>query len=399
MFNDDRLLDHGRRGVKARALLAGELLAGALLPAAEEDNDAPALMDNWIDSDGYFKVNVGEVLEGRYRVMGTAGRGVFSCVLICEDALSEPEANLRVAIKVLKNNDTMRRAGMKELDLHQVLKQTHGPDSRSHVVRLFRHFEHRAHLCLVFELMHLNLKEVLDKFGKGVGIKLSAVRVYAKQLLVALLQLSRLAIIHADIKPHNILVNDGFTQVKLCDLGSAFRQTDPDNAPTPYLVSRFYRAPEIILGLEHTTALDMWSLGTCLYEAFTGTLMFPGRDNNDMLWLMQELKGPFPKKIIRRHFQACITLEVLQPSFDPNFRFKRDVIDPVSGAQTLKLETVVKPTEDLMAILAENMSPGDDKWSVSQFKDLLERMTCLDPLKRIGIKDALAHPFIAEKTV
>lgn len=57
--------------------------------------------------------------------------------------------------------------------------------------------------------------QVLDKFGKGVGIKISAVRIYAKQLLVSLYQLARLRIVHADIKPHNILVNDGFTQVKV----------------------------------------------------------------------------------------------------------------------------------------------------------------------------------------
>ena len=53
---------------------------------------------------------------------------------------------------------------------------------------------------------------------------------------------------------------------QICDLGSAFRETDPENMPTPYLVSRFYRAPEIILGLKHTVAIDMWSVGTpCLF--------------------------------------------------------------------------------------------------------------------------------------
>lgn len=108
---------------------------------------------------GLPQVNIGEVLEGRYKVFGTAGRGVFSCVLICEDALSEPVPNRRVAIKVLKNNDTMRRAGMKELELHQLMRAADA-EGRGHMVRLLRHFEHRQHLCLVFELMHMNLKEV-----------------------------------------------------------------------------------------------------------------------------------------------------------------------------------------------------------------------------------------------
>ncbi len=58
--------------------------------------------------------------------------------------------------------------------------------------------------------------QVLDKFGKGVGIKLSAVRVYAKQLLIALYTLNKLNIVHADIKPHNILANESFNMLKVC---------------------------------------------------------------------------------------------------------------------------------------------------------------------------------------
>lgn len=63
---------------------------------------------------------------------------------------------------------------------------------------------------------------------------------------------------HADIKPDNILVSEGFAQLKLCDFGSAFKESAPDNDPTPYLVSRFYRAPEIILGFEYDRAVDLW---------------------------------------------------------------------------------------------------------------------------------------------
>lgn len=78
-----------------------------------------------------------------------------------------------------------------------------------------------------------------------------------------------------------------------------------------------------------------------------------------------QLKGPFPKRMIRRHFLACETLEVLVPSFDPStYQFRHDVKDPVSGAPSLKLETVLKPAEDLMSILLSNMSPGDDKYVV-----------------------------------
>ena len=75
---------------------------------------------------------------------------------------------------------------------------------------------------------------------------------------------------HADLKPDNILVNEALTSLKICDLGSAFKKDDPDNVPTPYLVSRFYRAPEITLGLAYSTQIDTWAAATCLFELFTG---------------------------------------------------------------------------------------------------------------------------------
>jgi serine/threonine-protein kinase PRP4 len=63
-----------------------------------------------------LQANIGEVLEGRYKILGTSGRGVFSTVLICEDL----KDLCRVAIKVIKTNETMRRAGEKELELLEV---------------------------------------------------------------------------------------------------------------------------------------------------------------------------------------------------------------------------------------------------------------------------------------
>ena len=69
---------------------------------------------------------------------------------------------------------------------------------------------------------------------------------------------------------------------------------------TPYLVSRFYRAPEVILGLPYDYAMDMWSVGCVLFELFTGKIAFPGKSNNEMLKLMMDLKGPFPKKMLKR---------------------------------------------------------------------------------------------------
>ena len=89
----------------------------------------------------------------------------------------------------------------------------------------------------------MNLREVLRKFGHKKGLNIRAVRVYAHHLFQALYLLKKCNIIHADIKPDNMLVNDAKNQLKLADLGSA--SDAQENDITPYLVSRFYRAPEI----------------------------------------------------------------------------------------------------------------------------------------------------------
>merc|ERR1719169_411690 len=69
---------------------------------------------------------------------------------------------------------------------------------------------------------------------------------------------------------------------------------------TPYLVSRFYRPPEVILGLPYETPMDLWSVGCVIYETFGGQILFPGKTNNEMIKLIMAIKGPFPKKILRK---------------------------------------------------------------------------------------------------
>lgn len=89
----------------------------------------------------------------------------------------------------------------------------------------------------------MNLRDVIKRFGKDLGLNLKAVRAYSHQMFLALSLLKKCSIMHADIKPDNILVTESKSVLKVCDLGSASHESE--NEITPYLVSRFYRAPEI----------------------------------------------------------------------------------------------------------------------------------------------------------
>lgn len=81
------------------------------------------------------------------------------------------------------------------------------PDDKKHLIRLLRTFEHRGHLCMVFESLSMNLREVVKRYGKDVGLNLRAVRAYASQMFMALALMKKCELMHADLKPDNILVS------------------------------------------------------------------------------------------------------------------------------------------------------------------------------------------------
>ena len=87
------------------------------------------------------------------------------------------------------------------------------------------------------------------------------------------------------MKPDNIMVSSDTQKIKLCDFGSCLKIPDDTKSElvTDYLVSRFYRAPEIILGLVPGPEIDVWSAGVTLFELFTGNILFDGRTNSEIL--------------------------------------------------------------------------------------------------------------------
>ncbi|XP_073362159.1 serine/threonine-protein kinase prp4 isoform X3 [Aegilops tauschii subsp. strangulata] len=343
-----------------------------------------ALHDNWDDPEGYYTHRFGELLDGRYEITAAHGKGVFSTVVRAKDLKAGKDDPDVVAIKIIRKNETMYKAGKQEVSILEKLASADREDRR-HCVRFISSFMYRNHLCLVFESLNMNLREVLKKFGRNIGLKLTAVRAYSKQLFIALKHLKNCKVLHCDIKPDNMLVNDAKNVLKLCDFGNAMLAGM--NEVTPYLVSRFYRAPEIILGLPYDHPLDIWSVGCCLYELSTGKVLFPGATNNDMLRLHMELKGPFPKKMLRK---GAFTMQ----HFDQDLNFNAIEEDPVTKKPMRKLILNIKPKD--FGSLVSNF-PGEDPKMLSNFKDLLEKIFVLDPDKRITVSQALSHPFITGK--
>ncbi|KAL1958280.1 hypothetical protein VTO42DRAFT_4788 [Malbranchea cinnamomea] len=342
-----------------------------------------SMMDNWDDPEGYYNVMLGELINGRYHVQQNLGKGMFSSVV---RAMDSKTGNL-VAIKIIRNNDTMRKAGVKEIEILQQLRAA-DPDDKKHVIKFERQFDHKGHLCMVFENLSMNLREVLKKFGRDVGLNLRAIRAYAQQIFLGLSLLRKCNILHADLKPDNLLVNENRNILKVCDLGSASPASE--NEITPYLVSRFYRAPEIILGIPYDYAIDVWSIGCTLFELYSGKILFTGRTNNQMLRSIMECRGKFPSKLLRRGMLTHL-------HFDDMLNFRSVEEDKVTGRMVTKIIDFKKPTRDLKTRLigkGTRMSDAETK-ELNLFVDLLDRCLNLNPEKRCTPSEALRHPFIA----
>ncbi|UPL03962.1 hypothetical protein LCI18_014896 [Fusarium solani-melongenae] len=342
------------------------------------------------DKDGYYKIRIGEVLNGRYQIQSALGRGMFSGVARAVDITTKQ----LVAIKMMRNNDALRKGGYTEIAILEKLNDA-DPENRKHIIKFERQFDYKGHLCMVFENLSMNLREVLRKFGNNVGINLGATRAYAYQIFVALAHMRKCSIIHADLKPDNILVNESRNVLKICDLGTAIDKSDAATAHTditPYLVSRFYRAPEIILGIPYDYSVDMWSIGCTLYELYTGKILFTGDSNNQMLKAIMEIRGRFTPKLFKRGQLSGV-------HFDDKGQFISIERDKVLGKTTVRTMAVVKPTRDLRTrLMAASGGMNDaETRDLNHFIDLLEHCLTLNPDKRIKPADALRHPFFTSR--
>lgn len=154
------------------------------------------------DKDGYYKIRPSEIINGRYQIQSSLGKGMFSGVARAVDITTKK----LVAIKIMRNNDALKKGGFTEIAILQKLNSA-DPDNKKHIVKFERSFDHKGHLCMAFENLSLNLREVLKKFGNNVGINLLATKAYAHQIFLALAHMRKCSIIHADLKPDNILVS------------------------------------------------------------------------------------------------------------------------------------------------------------------------------------------------
>ncbi|XP_068432466.1 mitogen-activated protein kinase 15 isoform X1 [Clinocottus analis] len=218
-------------------------------------------------------------------------------------------------------------------------------------------------IYLIFEYMDTDLHAVIKK---GTLLKDIHKRYVMYQLLKAIKYLHSGNVIHRDQKPSNVLL-DTDCVVKLCDFGLArsLNQVQEDSgnpALTEYVATRWYRAPEILLGsTRYTKGVDMWSLGCILAEMLLGKALFPGTSTiNQIEKIMMAIPHPSPEDIL--------------------------AIKSEYGSSVIQ-RMLMKPQVSLEGLLQASAPPDA--------LDLLRGLLVFNPDKRLTAEQALQHPYVA----
>lgn len=348
-------------------------------------------------NEGDYKLVQHEVLRSlsnEYEVLEFLGRGTFGQVVKCW----KHGTNEIVAIKILKNHPSYARQGQIEVS---ILNRLSGENAEEcNFVRAYECFQHKNHTCLVFEMLEQNLYDFL-KQNKFCPLKLKYIRPIMHQVMTALLKLKQLGLIHADLKPENIMLVDPVRQpyrVKVIDFGSASHVSKA--VPSTYLQSRYYRAPEIILGLAFCEKIDMWSLGCVVAELFLGWPLYPGASEYDQIRYISQTQGSPPQQLLNEGTKTAKFFLKRAEDVYPLWRLKTpEEHERETGIKSKEARKYIFNCLDDMAHVNTPGYEGADmmaeKADRREFLELLKRMLVLDAETRITPGEALNHPFVS----
>ncbi|KAH9885205.1 hypothetical protein F4778DRAFT_516794 [Xylariomycetidae sp. FL2044] len=314
------------------------------------------------DDRGDYTIVTGDHLAYRYEIVDVLGKGSFGQVVRCIDHKS----GVLVAVKIIRNKKRFHQQALVEVNILQKLREW-DPKNRHSMVNFTHSFYFRGHLCISTELLDMNLYEFI-KSNSFRGFSLKLIRRFTKQMLSSLNLLKQQKVIHCDLKPENILLRHPMhSEIKVIDFGSSCFENEKVYT---YIQSRFYRSPEVILGMTYGLPIDMWSLGCILAELYTGVPIFPGENEQEQLACIMEVFGPPEKHLIEKSTRKKLFFDSMgKPRLTVSSKGRRRRPSSKTLQQALKC---------------------DDE----AFLDFLARCLRWDPDKRLKPEEAVRHEFI-----
>lgn len=294
----------------------------------------------------------GHVLE-RYELLQKLGKGAYGVVYKARDRFTNAHVAVKKIYDAFQNSTDAQRTYREVMYLRKLT-------GHSNIIKLLSviHANNKRDIYLVFELMESDLHIVIR--AKILNIKHKRFIIY--QLFKALKYLHSGKLVHRDLKPSNMLINSDCS-MKLADFGLVRSILSEENGEVPivsdYIATRWYRAPEILLGSQkYSMSVDIWSAGCIMAEILLEKVLFPGKDSLHQLEVIFELLG--------RPSQSNLTAMKIYST-------------------TAVLETLAAEQKNSIEDLFSSFPQGA--------VDLLTRILSYDPAARPTAEQILAHPF------